>query len=368
MRVLYLALCTLIIQVGCGDVNSKTNAESLDTKPVTINNVSQNKGLHLLQLARNQPFIYDFAIQGSMVVGVGTDELNRSNQLFTLDETYSWEKRDVLEGSPRHFKGITTQGENLWIVGTNGIVAIRGQSSDDWKKVAQLPVSEANFIAFANNRLGFIVCKVFSKTDSGLKIFRTQDAGVTWKNVYENLEAGNPFDLAVLDDETILVAVNDEYLLRSNDGGYTWNQIEMNPTHNKNDRIDWIREDHDGASDIEVSKGRVWIAGEKGSIYFSEDKGKTWTRPSSLPESVKNKSLTSVSFSLNGNGVAVGDSGYMIFSTDFGETWNEPPSEINSILLPNAQSEGRKEDLHRVRFFDDYAIILGSKGVYKASF
>lgn len=73
-----------------------------------------------------------------------------------------------------------------------------------------------------------------------------------------------------------------------------------------------------GASDLEISSDIVWVVGDKGSIYFSEDKGKMWKRPTKLPDDITQKTLRSVAFSSLGKGAAVGEGGYVAISTDFG--------------------------------------------------
>jgi len=371
MRIVLVIILSLFLQMSCRDVNTSTQAKDEDFHTSSNSKVKGEEGIKIQFLARNSPFVYDFVFSNGTVVGVGTGEKNRDDGLFVLNErTKSWDKQpvDSVTGSGLAINDITLENDDIWIAGPAGLIMKKGESDEHWRAMARIPVLEATLIDFADSRTAYIVSSAFNKRETGLRIFKTEDGGNSWKKVYENLIAGNPFDLAVIDANTVLIAMNDEYILRTENGGVTWQPIELEPTVEKIGSDDWIRLNRSGASDLEISSNICWVVGEKGSMYFSEDKGISWKRPIEMPVSVTGQSLRSIAFSPKGKGVSVGENGYILVSEDFGKTWNELSSHLMKETILKKEAGDGNENLHKVKFIEENAIILGKNGVYRLSF
>lgn len=131
---------------------------------------------------------------------------------------------------------------------------------------------------------------------------------VDWKTVYANTSQGDIFDLRVLDEKTVIAAVNDTFLLRSSDGGLTWQDIKLQTK---------------GAAALAQSKdGKIWVVGRNGSFYYSSDLGLTWRRPNQFSEDLGKHDWDSVSFNDSNFGIAAsGIDNILALTEDGGQSW-----------------------------------------------
>ena len=115
-------------------------------------------------------------------------------------------------------------------------------------------------------------------------------------------------DVAAVDDSTF-VAVGYGIIIRSNDGGYNWDRLDIEGDFYHS--IDFIDNRHG------------IIVGQSGSILLTDDGGKNWNtikRPSSI--SSNRAQFLSVKY-INTNTIyIVGDEGLLWHSEDAGQTWN----------------------------------------------
>ncbi len=373
MKTLFLVL-TVILTVSCYELTSTATSSNPPKSPARQSNaeLSNQKAPRLSLFASNEPFVHDLVVSAGKIIGVGTGAKSPSDELFVMEEgsTNRWvgQPLDELTNSFVDAKDISLKAGTLWLAASGGVVMKKPESGCCWENLTRVPSAEATFISFADSTVGYVLARAFNKNESGLRVFKTSDGGRSWTRVLEDLRAGNPFDLVVVDRKTVIVAMNDEYILRTSDGGDTWAYSEITPRERKIDRSDWIKLNDSGASDLELFEDTVWVVGERGSFYSSTDHGKTWSRPQVLPELLRSEAIRSIAFSSSGNGVAVGENGLIIGSNDRGKTWFLVPENVTTtVLLDKAIGKG-KENLHSVKFVDDTAMILGERGVYTFSF
>jgi photosystem II stability/assembly factor-like uncharacterized protein len=146
------------------------------------------------------------------------------------------------------------------------------------------------------------------------------------------------FELATLGERIVVAAINDDHLIRTEDGGATWHELSSLT----------------GAASVAFnSQGVGWSVGRKGSFYRSTDKGKTWHRPTNLPQSFQNRNWTSVNFTGREMGLAVGNDGVIAVTYD-GETWFESNTNIG-------------ENFRAVRLYNETGLIIGSQKVYSVA-
>lgn len=74
-----------------------------------------------------------------------------------------------------------------------------------------------------------------------------------------------------------------------------------------------------------VTAGKGWVAGEKGTILYTEDSGDTWV----AQESGTEKNISGIAFVNEKQGWAVGNDGLIIHTVDGGETWKVQTSNTS---------------------------------------
>lgn len=208
---------------------------------------------------------------------------------------------------------IAVAGERLIAVGDYGLILTREQSSSDWIQ-ANVPTSVLfTGVSFANAQRGWAVGHhgvIVATSDGGLTWQRQLDGFQFielqqnyWGNLVEELESAidasdddaeieelewalenatfqaenadfaaeegptKPFlDVLALDANTVLVAGAYGTLLRSDDGGASWNLLDANV------------ENPDGYHFNGLANGSeyLFLAGEAGQIFRSADRGDSW--------------------------------------------------------------------------------------------
>lgn len=219
-----------------------------------------------------------------------------------------------------------------WLVG-HGVVLKTEDAGETWSQISKptnYPLSEVKFI---NLRDGYAA----GGAERGCQVFRTSDGGETWTKIYENLEDGTVFDIEVLDQKTVIAAINDSFLLRSEDSGTTWEKIGPG-----------IR----GASAVSLGPGDIlWLVGRKGSFSYSVDKGRTW-QSAMLPTGLMNTDWSAIAFSGAKKGIAVGRRSIIAITDDGGKTWLETKTDVT-------------DDLGPVQINEDRALIIGWHAIYQ---
>jgi len=95
--------------------------------------------------------------------------------------------------------------------------------------------------------------------------FETTDGGQTWRDVSSrvpNFESLNLYSMARLGEGRLLLVGEFGFALRSDDRGASWQPLEL---------------DYDGTLFTTFARGSdAWIAGLRGTVFFSSDEGRNW--------------------------------------------------------------------------------------------
>jgi photosystem II stability/assembly factor-like uncharacterized protein len=95
--------------------------------------------------------------------------------------------------------------------------------------------------------------------------FETMDGGQTWRDVssrVRNFESLNLYSIARLGESSLLLVGEFGFALRSDDRGASWQPLEL---------------DYDGTLFTTFARGSdAWIAGLRGTVFFSSDEGRNW--------------------------------------------------------------------------------------------
>ena len=209
-----------------------------------------------------------------------------------------------------------TSSDKGWIAGDRGYLASTTDGGRTWLKYPLDATEDINEIYFRNDDNGYLI--------AGRKLFITRDGGKTWQEtrIYRTGEFGNAtpefLSLRFSDKKRGYVVgsvlrrsggedvVIDSLLMRTEDGGETWNRIPL-PTKFELFHLDFSGNSHG------------WIVGDQGVILASTDEGRTWK----LQNSGVSRALFDVRFRGDDNGIAVGGGGTVLRTENGGSTWQK---------------------------------------------
>lgn len=280
--------------------------------------------------------LVDLAILGNGDIWAAGYDGHDSERLYiSKDGGRSWGVKSVPSGGFATAGIVFIDDRHGWAVGGSGLVLATNDGGGSWEKLGRPTLYELHKVQFVNLRVGYVA----SNTEWGCEIFRTTDGGKSWRKSYTAPRSGFVFDLAVLGEKIAVAAINDDHLIRTDDGGATWKTV--------NSKL------RGAASVAFTSNGTGWVVGRKGSFYLSTDQGKTWKQPESLPKQVLDRDWTSIDFVDDGRGIAVGNEGAIAFSIDGGKTWS------------NQVEAGIQDNLVEVRLHGKAGLILGSQRLFR---
>lgn len=324
-----LLLAALLLAYGC--TGHSTASEIQGNAENSANHQASIK-LTLATLAESQDFT-DLAIlsNGNIWATGGTNGLYFSN-----DGGRTWSLKSIpSEGFISSAISFINDRDG-WIVGASGLVLATNDGGESWKKLGRPTHYELERVKFINTHVGYTA----SSTEWGCEIFRTTDGGRNWEKSYEAPKSGFVFRLAVLSEKIAVAAINDDHLIRTEDGGATWKNVDSKLPG--------------AASVVFTSNGTGWVVGRKGSFYLSTDQGKTWKRPESLPQYVLDHDWSSIDFVDNERGIAVGNDGAIAFTKDGGKSWSEVEADI-------------QENFMEVKMHRESGLILGAQRIYQVA-
>jgi len=218
--------------------------------------------------------------------------------------------------------------DRLVAVGERGHILMSEDGGASWRQVEVPTRTMLTAVSFIDSQVGIAVGH-----DS--VILRTTDGGDTWEIVYSAPEEEAPlFDVwfADADNGIAIGAYGSHYL--TTDGGMTWNFEPLGDT-------DWHL--HEVAR---AENGKRYIAAEAGYVYRSDDDGETWVELSSPYEG----SYFGVLPLQDDVVLLFGLRGHLFRSEDAGENWEEIPTETVALLT------------NGIRLSDGTVVVVGLGG------
>jgi photosystem II stability/assembly factor-like uncharacterized protein len=205
--------------------------------------------------------------------------------------------------------GVVTDGRAV-VVGERGHILFSDDQGDTWTQARVPTIASLTGVYFHDKKLGWAV-------GHDAVILRTTDGGENWERVHFAPEEERPlFDVWFKDDKNGVAIGAYGFFLTTKDGGISWTSK-------------MISEDDWHLNQIKVSEnGRLYIAGEAGMFYRSDDGGETWIN---LPTPYEGSffgvlplgSDTVLLFGLRGN---------LFRSEDAGENWQKITTQTKSML------------------------------------
>lgn len=208
----------------------------------------------------------------------------------------------------------------LLAVGERGHILISMDNAKSWQQQEVPTQSTLTSVYFINEKIGWVV-------GHDAVILKTIDGGFTWQQVYSAPEEQLPLLDIWFKDKNKGIAIGAYgYYLETEDGGITWNSR-------------YISEDDFHLNAIDVTKdGCLYIAAEAGNAYRSSDVGKTW-ETMVLP--YEGSFFTVKALDCNTVYVA-GLRGNLYKSSDAGRTWKKIPLNTTVMLTDMISKPDKK--------------------------
>jgi len=221
----------------------------------------------------------------------------------------------------------------LVAVGERGHILISTDQGESWMQMEVPTRSALTGVYFHDRDRGWVVGH-----DS--VILRTTDGGSTWERVHWAPEEENPLlDVWFSDADNGYAAGAYGSFFVTSDGGATWNSRPLGE--------DDFHLNHFARS----ANGRLYLAAEAGMIYRSDDQGETWAE---LPSPYTGSFFGTLP--LDDDALLLfGLQGHLFRSEDAGETWAELETGTTAMLTDG------------VRTTDGVILITGLGGVVLVS-
>ena len=208
-------------------------------------------------------------------------------------------------------------GDTLVAVGERGHILVSADGGGSWVQSAVPTRAALTGVYFHDRNLGWVV------GHDGV-ILRTADGGTTWELVNWAPEDEAPFfDVWFSDAENgVAIGAYGSYF-ETTDGGATWSSR-------------WISEDDWHLHQISrADNGKLYIAAEAGSVYRSDDGGANWITLPSLYEG----SYFGVLPLDDDTVLLFGLRGHLFRSEDAGESWEEVDTGTVAMLTDGIRLE-----------------------------
>ncbi len=245
-------------------------------------------------------------------------------------------------GTDAHFRAVCAISSHVcWVGGTKGQVLRTQDGGQSWQ-IHHVPGAEAldfrDIHAFDSE---VAIAMSAGDADKGAaRMYRTEDAGKTWKQVYQTHQKGAFLDGIEFWDKNHGICFGDPidkkfFVLTTTDGGKNWQEVPR-------DHFPLIQEGEaafaaSGTSMTIAGKGWAWI-GTGGSkfarVFRSKDYGASWEVAETPLEAGKTSGIFGLHFYNRLRGIAVGgdylhvsDSTQNVITTqDGGKSWQLHPS------------------------------------------
>lgn len=154
------------------------------------------------------------------------------------------------------------------------------------------------------------------------------------------------FDVAHIGGDTFVTVGYNGRILRSEDGGQTWQEVPS-PVDFSLNQVSFVG-DHG------------WAVGHQGTVIHSRDGGKTWAKQ----QADTDKAIFSVSFVDNLHGWAAGDESTLLWTDNGGETWHVERIEVSQVGLSEEMSLAVPDIIYYgIQFIDrEHGWMVGEYG------
>lgn len=238
---------------------------------------------------------------------------NANNLFSTTDGGQTWIQFSGSLGTGVNDIAFTS-AQNGILIGNNGAIRKTTNGGSSWQFITSGVTSNLNKIFFLDTQLGFIACQ------NG-QLLRTTNGGTSWSII--NTGSGSLRDVYFLDSNngySIGYVGNGYSVLKSNDGGLTWNvQQALTIGGYPLNKLTFSSSTHG------------YIASGGRGVFRTIDGGNTWTQTETF--NTENDNWQGITFIDNNIGFVCGDGGKINKTTDAGVTWKSSVCGSNTAFF-----------------------------------
>jgi photosystem II stability/assembly factor-like uncharacterized protein len=237
--------------------------------------------------------------------------------LHTTDGGTTWNRQGTVAQIPnvKLYSVHAVDKLNLWVAGENSALLYSKDGGSTWTSVnvSSIPSTTFNAItSFGTSSLWAVGAAVDTAlADTVGLVFHSSDAGTTWtRQESGSLFPGKFFDVSAGDDSIVYIAGSNS-VLRSSNGGKTWQYMLNVPNRNMN-----------GICAVDVSN--IWAVGDRDGVFHSTSGGAKWdtVRPSLKGFRLMGVTVADVNrIWIVGTPSAGTGKGSIIYSRNAGDTW-----------------------------------------------
>ena len=217
-------------------------------------------------------------------------------------------------------------------VGERGHILVSRDEGESWSQAGVPTRATLTGVFLHDQELGWAV-------GHDAVILRTRDGGASWERLHYAPEEERPFlDIWFEDADRGFAIGAYGFFLKTADGGDTWSTFEIVSLDESGDDA---FDEYDLGGDFHLnhiaraSSGRLYIAAEAGTIYRSDDGGESWKTLPSPYEGSFFGTLPLEDDSL----LLFGLRGHLFRSDDAGESWQEIDSGTLALLTDGVRLE-----------------------------
>lgn len=320
---------------------------------------SEQRQTNIQRLPVSQEFAYslmDVAIlDNGEIWGVGLDSNDSRIMWHSKDKGETWETVIAPTGGWVLCSIQFIDNQHGWATGSGNVLIRTSDGGKSWERF-KLPVYMSDVkVGFINSQIGFVAGSIgymdrrTGKTVQGIEVLKTINGGKNWLPCYQDNESNDVWNIAALSEKIIVMSLDGQSLLRTEDGGQSWKIVA---TH-KRAGFQHVVFNLDGTG---------WAVGEN-TFYFSTDQGRTWQTPDHLPPTTLTHDWWSIDFATTKIGMAVSEDRAIIITYDGGKTWQEMKTKFQQVNTIKANFFD--ERLRKVRLHPNTGIIFGSQMLYR---
>ncbi len=268
-----------------------------------------------------------------------------------------------VSGTDASFRSIHAISKKVvWAGGNKGTVLLTIDSGISWQLLKVNGAEKLDFrdIYGVSEKVAYIMSAGLAE-EGAAKVFKTTDAGNSWKVVLEYKDKGVFFDSMDFwnEKEGILIGdpIDDKpFILRTLDAGNTWQRIAK-------EKLPPVMEGEasfasSGTCVAVPSNGKAWL-NTQSRIFFTPDKGETWQVYQTPFKKGQTAGIFGLHFWNNNQGIAVGGDykndkekvENVAITNDEGKTWK---------FLTSAKPDGLKESGWRLP--NKSLLLVGTSG------
>jgi photosystem II stability/assembly factor-like uncharacterized protein len=271
---------------------------------------------------------------------------SRQYLYYSKDGGTTWQKKLFTNiDTP---EDITFTKHRIWVVNGLGYIYYSTDRGDSWVSVTTPNKHAFTKIIFYQD-IGYAIVKKTARDrrtytiKPGIQILRTTNSGQNWRICYEDRFTWSVMDLALWQENTVVIISTEGTILWTGDQGKHWKIINSEET-----KFLWAMAFN--------KEGKFWAVAREQGLYYSMDKGQSWQHFEGLPPNVKNKRWLGIAFNKKDYGVCSASDGTIVITKNGGQTWKELKTTIP------LEDSG---DLMRVMMGEKFMVLNKNAVVYR---